>query len=210
MQPKLSILIPMYNEEKNAVTAARTLTDFFDRKYPDGDYEVVFCNDGSRDRCAEQVEALSLPHVRVTGYPDNRGKGSAVREGIGQCRGEAIVYTDCDLAYGCEAIDAISRALLEGDSSLVIGSRNLSADGYAGYTAMRKLMSRTYIRLISLLAGFSYSDSQCGIKCIRREAAEQIFRRCTVNGFAFDLEVLILADKLGLKVTEFQIGRAHV
>ncbi|MBE6637513.1 MAG: glycosyltransferase [Ruminococcaceae bacterium] len=202
MPPRLSVLIPMYNEEKIAADTARTLSAYFDEKFPDGDYEIVFSNDGSRDRCGEAVEELALPHVRVVGYPDNRGKGSAIREGILLCEGDVIVYTDCDLAYGCDAIYDIYRKREEIGSDLVIGSRNLSADGYEGYTFLRKLMSKTYIKVIALLAGFRYSDSQCGIKCLTKTAAHDIFSRCTVNGFAFDLEMLILADKLGYRVGE--------
>lgn len=205
MELKLSVLIPMYNEEKNAVATATSLSEYLDEKFPDGDYEIVFSDDGSRDSCAELLKKAELPHVRIVGYPDNRGKGSAVREGVFQCRGNVIVYTDCDLAYGCDAVYHIYEVLQSGDAELVIGSRNLSADGYEGYTAVRKLMSKTYIRLISLIAGFKYSDSQCGIKCLRSEAAKEIFSKCTVNGFAFDLEVLILAEKLGKKVSEFPV-----
>lgn len=202
---KLSVIIPMYNEEKHAADTAKTLSTFLDEKFPDGDYEIIFSNDGSRDRCAELVSELSLPHVRVVGYPDNRGKGSAVREGVIAALGDVIVYTDCDLAYGCDAIYGIYSTLIKDGADLTIGSRNLSADGYEGYTAMRKLMSKTYIKLISIVAGFKYSDSQCGIKCLHNDTAKDIFGRCTVNGFAFDLEVLILAGKLGKKVSEFPV-----
>ena len=202
MSLRLSILIPMYNEEKIAADTAGTLSAYFDEKFPEGDYEIVFSDDGSRDHCAEAVRRLALPHVRVVGYADNRGKGSAIREGILLCEGDAIVYTDCDLAYGCDAIYDIWYKRAETDSDLVIGSRNLSADGYEGYTFLRKLMSKTYIKVIALLAGFHYSDSQCGIKCLTKAAARDIFSRCTVNGFAFDLEVLILADRLGYRVSE--------
>ena len=79
---KLSVIIPMYNEEKHAADTARTLSAFLDGKFPDGDYEIIFSNDGSRDSCAEKDTELNLPQVRVIGYPDNRGKGSAVREGV--------------------------------------------------------------------------------------------------------------------------------
>lgn len=119
--------------------------------------------------------------------------------------GDAVVYTDCDLAYGCDAVYGIYSELVKTGSDLVIGSRNLRADGYEGYTALRRLMSKTYIKLISLVAGFKYSDSQCGLKCLRGNAAKDIFGRCTVNGFAFDLEVLILAGKLGKTVSEFPV-----
>ncbi len=203
--PRLSVLIPMYNEERIAAQTAQTLTSYLDAAFPDGDYEIVFSNDGSRDNCAEAVRSLALPHVRVEGYPDNRGKGSAIREGIFACNGDVIVYTDCDLAYGCDAILNIWKQLTATQSDLVIGSRNRNADGYDGYTFLRKLMSKTYIKVISLVAGFHYSDSQCGLKCLTREAAQDIFSRCTVNGFAFDLEMLILADKLKKNVSEFPV-----
>ncbi len=205
MTPRLSVLIPMYNEERIAADTAKTLSAYLDNAFPEGDYEIVFSNDGSRDNCAQVVRDLNLPHVRVEGYPDNRGKGSAVREGILVCKGDAIVYTDCDLAYGCDAILNIWKKREETGSDLVIGSRNISADGYEGYTFLRKLMSKTYIKIISLFAGFHYTDSQCGIKCLKREAAHDIFSRCTVNGFAFDLEVLILADKLKKTVSEMAV-----
>ena len=202
MAVTLSVLIPMYNEEKTAPETARTLSAFLNGAFPEGDFEIVFSNDGSTDRCAELVEGLSLPRVRVVGYPDNRGKGSAVREGIRLCEGDSIVYTDCDLAYGCEAILAMREKRLETGADVVIGSRNLTPDGYGGYTFLRRVMSKAYIKMIALFAGFSYSDSQCGLKCLSREAAREIFSRCTVNGFAFDLEMLMLADKLGKKVVE--------
>lgn len=205
MSVTLSVVIPMYNEEKIAAQTATALSAYFDKKFPDGDYEIVFSDDGSRDNCAARVKALALPHVKVVGYPDNRGKGSAIREGIQRCEGESIVYTDCDLAYGCDAIYEIHQKRLHDGSALTIGSRNLSKDGYEGYTFLRKVMSKTYIKVISFLAGFCYSDSQCGIKCIDGKAAKNIFSRCTVNGFAFDLEVLILADKLGMKITEMPV-----
>ncbi len=94
MNKKLSVVIPMYNEEKTAANTARTLSSFLDEKFPDGGYEILFSNDGSRDKCAELVSAEMLPNVKVVGYPDNRGKGSAVREGVLLAEGDIIVYTD--------------------------------------------------------------------------------------------------------------------
>ncbi len=205
MNPKLSVLIPMYNEEKNAANTAASLSSFLDSKFPCGDYEIIFSDDGSTDNCVESIKKLSLPHVKVIGYPDNRGKGSAIREGIFKCSGDFTVYTDCDLAYGCEAIYDIYKALSNSTSDLMIGSRNIRADGYDGYTFIRKIMSKMYIKFISVLAGFNHSDSQCGIKCIKTSVAKEIYSKCIVNGFAFDLEVLILAGKLEKKTSEFPV-----
>ena len=205
MSHKLSVVIPMYNEAKIVTDTARALTEFLNSKMPQEDYEIVFSDDGSTDNCAGLVKELALPNVRVTRYDDNRGKGSAVREGVLKADGDLIVYTDCDLAFGLDTIYNVYKALEKSDAEILIGSRNLSKDGYEGYNALRKLMSKTYIKVIGLLAGFSYSDSQGGIKCLRRTAAHRIFSECKINSFAFDLEMLILADKYKIKVMEYPV-----
>lgn len=205
MSHKLSICIPMYNESKIAADTAKALTEYFDSKFSEGEYELVFSNDGSHDNCAQIVKDLNLPNVKVVGYEDNRGKGSAVREAVLNADGDYIIYTDCDLAFGIDTIYNVYNALSSSDSDILIGSRNLNSDGYEGYTAMRKFMSKTYIKVISLIAGFNYSDSQCGIKCLKREAAHKIFSQCKINSFAFDLEMLILANKYKMKVMEYPV-----
>ena len=86
---------------------------------------------------------------------------------------------------------------------VVIGSRNLHKDGYEGYTVLRKLMSKTYLRVLSLVGGFRLSDSQCGCKAFSGEAAREIFSRCETDGFAFDFEALLWANKLKLPIREF-------
>ena len=201
---KLSVLIPMYNEKNIVESTAKTLAQYLTPKFGDA-YEIVFSDDGSTDGCSELVKALDLPNVRVVSYPDNRGKGSAVREGVKKCLGDVIVCTDCDLAYGCDAIVEIYNRIISGGEHVVIGSRNLASDGYDGYTFIRKIMSKMYIKLVSFIAGFRYSDSQCGIKAYCAEAARSIFDLCTVNGFAFDLEVLLIAEKLGMKIAEIPV-----
>lgn len=201
---KLSVLIPMYNEKNIVESTAKTLTEYLEPKFGD-EYEIVFSDDGSTDGCGELVRSLDLPNVRVVSYPDNRGKGSAVREGIKKCVGDVIVCTDCDLAYGTDAIINIYNRIISGGEHVIIGSRNIASDGYEGYTFLRKMMSKTYIKLVSLIAGFRYSDSQCGLKCYCIESARSIFEHCTVNGFAFDLEVLLLSEKFGMKIAEIPV-----
>ncbi|MBE6582240.1 MAG: glycosyltransferase [Ruminococcaceae bacterium] len=201
---KLSVLIPMYNEKNIAENTARTLVGSLAPEFGD-DFEIVFSDDGSTDGCGELVKALDLPNIRVVSYPDNRGKGSAVREGIKKCVGDVIVCTDCDLAYGTDAIIKIYNRIISGGEHIIIGSRNIASDGYEGYTFLRKMMSKTYIKLVSLIAGFRYSDSQCGLKCYCIESARSIFEYCTVNGFAFDLEALLLSEKFGMKIAEVPV-----
>ena len=206
MSIKLSVVIPMFNEEKICAETARTLDSYLRTCFQAEEYEILFVNDGSRDRCADIISSLSMERVRLAGYPDNRGKGSAVREGVLAAQGEYILYTDCDLAYGTEVIGKMYREAVKCGCDILIGSRNISRDGYAGYTPLRRLMSKTYIKVISLIAGFHYTDSQCGIKCLRKEIAHRIFSECTTNGFAFDLEMLILADIYGASVAEYPVS----
>jgi len=203
MAKQLSLVIPMYNEEKIAADTVKTLDGYLASQFPDRDYEIIFVNDGSRDGTDGAVRPLISDTVRLVGYADNRGKGCAVRTGVLAACGDYVLYTDCDLAYGTEILTAMHRTIVERGDDLLIGSRNLSADGYEGYTPLRKLMSRTYIKILSLFTGFRHSDSQCGIKCMKRTAGQEIFRRCAINGFAFDLEVLLLAEKAGYTVSEY-------
>lgn len=199
----ISVVIPMYNEESIAEESMRTLCSAMDKMFKDG-YEVVVSDDGSTDRTAETVRGLAgeLPHLRLTSYPDNRGKGSAVREGILATVGDVVLYTDCDLAYGTDMIGTMEAKLRADGSDAVLGSRNLSADGYAGYTFLRRLASKIYIKVLCIAAGFRHSDSQCGIKCFRGDVAREVFSKCQINSFAFDLEALMVAEHFGYRVTE--------
>ena len=120
--------------------------------------------------------------------------------------GDYVVFTDCDLAYGLDVVKQ-AAGLFEAnpDADIVIGSRNLSKDGYEGYTLLRKLASKAYIRCLAFAAGFKLSDSQCGFKGFRRETAQAIFSECEVNGFAFNFEVLIKAKNMGKKILEMPV-----
>ena len=100
---KISVCIPMYNEASIIADTAKTLSDYMAQNFED--FEILFSNDGSTDGSAEIVGGLGLPGVRVVGYPDNRGKGSAVRHAMMAAEGDIILFTDSDLAYGTEVID---------------------------------------------------------------------------------------------------------
>ena len=91
------------------------------------------------------------------------------------------------------------------ETQIVVGSRNISEDGYAGYTTLRRIMSRTYIKLLCLVGGFELTDSQCGCKAFRADAAKDIFSRLEVSGFAFDFEAILWAGELGYDITELGV-----
>lgn len=207
---KISVCIPMYNEESIAASTAETVWHAMDalRRAHGWDFEILFADDGSRDRCAQCVRdaalAKGLDGVRVVGYGENRGKGAAVREAVLASDGDIVLYTDCDLAYGTDVFgEAVSR--FDGNTDAVIGSRRLCNDGYEGYTFLRKVASQIYIRVLCTLGGFQLSDSQCGFKAFRGDIARRIFEKCETDGFAFDFEVLMLAGKLGARIEEMPV-----
>lgn len=194
----------MYNENSIIADTAKTLSEYMEKTFDE--YEILFSNDGSRDGCDKTVEALGLPNVRVVGYPDNKGKGCAVRTAMLEADGDVVMFTDADLAYGTDVIKRVYDAFVESpEDDIVIGSRNLSNDGYEGYTFIRKLASKTYIKVLCIAGGFKLSDSQCGCKAFRRDAVKKIFPRCEVNGFAFDFEAILWSVKLGMKIKEIPV-----
>lgn len=202
---KLSVCIPMYNERAVIADTAKRLADALDARFV-GDYELIFSDDGSTDGSADCVRALELPCVRVIGYPENRGKGCAVRTAMLAANGEIALFTDADLAYGTDVIvQAVELFSEHPERAVIVGSRNLEKDGYIGYTFWRRVASKAYIRVLCMVGGLKLSDSQCGFKAFRKDAAQAIFSRCRTNGFAFDLEAILWAQALDFKVSEMPV-----
>ncbi len=205
---KISVCIPMYNEARVIANTAKTLSAYMSVHFED--YEILFCDDGSQDGCGNIVRELHLPNVRVIGYEQNQGKGYAVRHAMLAATGDIRMFTDADLAYGCDVISQVAAEFEANPGThLVIGSRNLKKDGYDSYTFLRRVASKVYIRILCLAGGFRLSDSQCGCKAFSGEAAKKIFPRCEINGFAFDFEAILWAVKMGMTIRELPVRVMH-
>ncbi|MCQ2426917.1 MAG: glycosyltransferase [Clostridia bacterium] len=208
---KISVCIPMYNEAAVIAKTAMRLSESLEREFGRDktgapDYEIIFADDGSSDGSADVVNSLHLDGVRVISYSPNRGKGYAVRTALLESEGDIAMFTDADLAYGTEVIKTFyNRFLIDPETEVAIGSRNLTDEGYEGYSFIRKLASKTYLKVLALAGGFRLSDSQCGCKAFSHKAIGMIFPRCEVDRFAFDFEALLWAQKLGLKIGEIPV-----
>lgn len=202
-KPMITLIIPMYNESSIIADTAKTVSDYMKDNFES--YEIIFSDDGSKDGSSKIVKDLQLPNVRVVGYEQNHGKGCAIRTAMLKANGEIVMFTDADLAYGTDVIKRVYDTLSNADANMLIGSRNLSKDGYEGYTALRKLMSKVYIKVLCIAGGFKLSDSQCGCKAYKGEAVKKIFERCKVDGFAFDFESILWAQKFGYKIVEMPV-----
>ena len=198
---KISLCVPMYNESSIIADTAKKLDRYMSENFGD-DYEIIFADDGSRDASSDIVKSLGLKNVRVVGYAKNQGKGCAVRSGVLASKGDIVIFTDADLAYGVDVIKDAVKILEKGEYPVLVASRAKHKEGYEGYTPIRKLASKTYIRVLNLFGGIKISDAQCGFKGFKGEVGREIFSLCQTNNFAFDLEVILWAQKMRLKIYE--------
>jgi dolichyl-phosphate beta-glucosyltransferase len=200
--PTLSIVLPCLNEaDRLPGTLAAYLAHF-----PPGrsEVELIVVDDGSSDGTtviADQIAAAD-PRVLVVRTTRNHGKGYAVRTGVQAAQGELVVFTDADGSYGPEQLDKVVAALQH--APVAIGAR-LDPRAAGGSPMLRRLASPVFNRAMRLLLGLPYVDTQCGLKGFRRDAAEALFSRARVDGFAFDAEALLVASRLGIEVVEVPV-----
>ena len=199
--PSLSVVFPCFDE---AERLPGTLAAYLAWSPPDrSQVELIVVDDGSTDGTtviADQIAAAD-PRVRVVRTTRNHGKGYAVRTGVQAALGEVVVFTDADGSYGPEQLERVVAALDR--APVAIGAR-LGSHAGAG-PPLRRLASRVFNRVMRLLLGLPFSDTQCGLKGFRRGAAEATFRRARVDGFAFDAEALWIARRLGIEVVEVPV-----
>lgn len=202
---QLSIVIPAYNE---AQRLPRTLTavEHFLKTHRLA-AEVLVIDDGSSD--STSAVAASFPTVTSLRYEPNQGKGHAVRYGVLRAAGEHILFMDADLATPLEELSKLEAAL-ESGASFAIGSRPLRESQLTvRQPLLRELCGRVFNKAVQLLATPGIQDTQCGFKLLTRDAAQEIFSRCQLDGFSFDVEALFLARRLGYRIAEIPVRWAH-
>jgi dolichyl-phosphate beta-glucosyltransferase len=195
----LTVILPCYNEAERLPGTLKALLAHLSR-VPD-EVELLVVDDGSTDATAEVANAVAAvdARVRVLSCHPNHGKGFAVRTGMLAAEGELIVFTDADGSYRPSELDRIIGAL--GVVPVAIGAR---ATGTSGPVA-RRVASRVFNLAIRGSLGLPFGDTQSGLKGFRRAAAREIFTRAQLDGFAFDVEALWLAHRLGLEVAEVRV-----
>ncbi len=215
MQPEVSLVIASYNNVRAIEETLRKVQTFFEKQpYL---HEVVVVNDGSTDGTEVPLNAFMrhYPELKVLVNGRNMGKGYAIKKGVLEATGRFIFYTDADLAYPIDGIEAFLKPLWAKTHDVVVGSRVHAASvfclhpRYFRYVYRRHLMSRFFNWLVRTLLGIRVVDTQCGFKGFTAEAAKAIFSRIAISGFAFDVEVLVVAQIMGHRITELPVTFAY-
>ena len=206
----LSIVVPVFNEE-------RRLPALLDRLDAEADatlaaanlelLEVIVVDDGSDDTTAAILEASThLPgRLRSIRLRAHRGKGAAVRSGAQAAKGDRILMTDVDLSTPLGEVEALSAELDRG-VDFAMGSRSLPAsDVVVHQPAHRELAGKTFNLLFRLATGLAWRDTQCGFKLFERSTTRELFELQRIEGFAYDAELCVNADRLGLRVSEVPV-----
>lgn len=201
----LTLVVPAYNEADRLVAGLSRLTAVADAGAIDLDcIEVLFVDDGSTDstRATATSLAASLPCARVVAQPRNAGKGAAVRRGFLEATGDLVAFCDADMAIDPAHLPALVAALSR--APIAVGSRAVA--GHVDYgSAMRTHAGRGFNRLVRTIGGVHLADTQCGFKGFRRPVAVLLAQLQTDAGYAFDVELLWLAARLGLDVEEVPV-----
>ncbi len=199
----LSVVIPAYNEESRISGTLEEVVEFLKgRPYS---WEILVADDGSTDATGSVVSSLAeaQPNLRLMSLP-HRGKGWAVKNAMLAATGQYRLLCDADLSVPIEQVARLLPPQVE-EIDIAIGSREVEGARRIGEPARRHLMGRVYNTLVRLMAVPGLRDTQCGFKCYRDEVVSDLFERQTMDGFAFDVEVMFLAWKSGLRMQEIPV-----
>lgn len=201
-QVELSFVIPAYNEEVCIEDTLGSLDLVIKEKT--FQYEIVVVDDGSKDQTfAKALQyAKRNGHVKVIRYARNIGKGFAIRTGVMESIGDVVIFVDGDMEIDLNTISSYVKAL--NDADIVIATK-WHPNSTVSMPLSRRLLSRTFNVLVKILIGFSFKDTQVGLKVMKRSAVEKIFPRLAVKRYAFDVELLALAHLYHLKIVEMPV-----
>ena len=207
--PSIGVVIPAYNEADRIVPTVRSVVEWL--RGEGRLFEVLVVDDGSVDRTSEIVDSLraEFSELRLIRLAQNHGKGYAVRSGALNSRCDLILMCDADLATPIQELVRLEQAIASG-ADLAIGSRELRApDVSVDARWYRRVAGRTFHAFVELLAVRGYRDTQCGFKLFRGSVAQDLFSRMRMNGFSFDVELLVMAQRCRYRVEEVPVNWAH-
>lgn len=195
--PYLSVIVPVYKQEKTVVENVRQiLAALEETQYS---FEILPVVDGtSLDKSFQKLRKLRNPLIRPTGYTQNRGKGYAVRYGMKKARGEIITFIDGGMDIDPQGITMLLEHMKWYNADIIIGSK-LHPASLVNYPVVRRIVTFIYYLLVKILFGLKVRDTQTGLKAYKSHILKKVLPRLLVKEFAFDIEILAVANHLGYK-----------
>ena len=211
MLPPFTVVIPCYNEAARIGATARTTIDYLGANSPES--ELIIVNDGSTDATssvAKAVLAEARLQTRLLENFPNRGKGAAVRSGLLAATKPIGLFFDADLSTPLSEIPKVIEPIAKGDVDLAFGSRALDRKLIGVHQPWRREQAgRVFNLVVRLATGMPFWDTQCGFKAFRLDVCRSILEKARISGFAFDVELLFLAYRAGLRLREVPVRWNH-
>ena len=189
----ISLILPVYNPAEGWADIVLAKSGELMARNSATDFEIIVVNDGSVTPAYEDGKAtLSQSHVKLIEYTPNKGKGEALRTGVGASLGDLVVYTDIDFPYTIDSVVGIIDILKKKEVNVVVGIKDASY--YEHVPPFRKFISKLFRSFIRILFRIPTDDTQCGLKGFDQKGKE-IFLRTTIDRYLFDLEFVFLASR---------------
>lgn len=211
-RPPLAVIVPAFNEAQRLTDNLLTLLGYLQSYRPDA--ELIVVDDGSADGTAQVAAELFArrPDVaaRVVRYAENRGKGHAVRAGLLAAQAPIALFSDADLSTPISELQRIIEPIESGPYDIVLGSRALNRSLIGRRQPWRREQGgKVFNAIVRLTTGLPFSDTQCGFKAFRMETARPIIEQAQIDSFGFDVELLFLAQRAGLRMLEVPVRWDH-
>src|SRR5678815_664762 len=212
MSASLSVVIPAYNEAARLGKTLRAVVDYLRQNFPNG--ELIVVDDGSADDTAELARQVFQDsgdlRTSVISYKSNLGKGRAVRLGLLAARGEIALFSDADLSTPISESPKLIEPIETGACDVAFGSRALDRKLIGVRQSWRREQGgRVFNLAVRLATGLPFWDTQCGFKAFRMSVCRPLIEAATIDRFGFDVELLYLAYKAGLKLKEIPVRWDH-
>jgi len=211
MLPPFSIVIPCFNEEARIGQTLRFTLGYVAQNAPES--ELIVVNDGSTDATGaiarETLESAKIATRLLENFP-NRGKGAAVRSGLLAAQRPIGLFSDADLSTPLEETPKLIEPIVNGEVDIAFGSRALDRSLIGVHQPWRREQAgRVFNLLVRLATGLPLWDTQCGFKAFRLDACRPILEAARIQGFAFDVELLYVAQRAGLRIREVPVRWNH-
>ena len=195
----LSVVVPIYNEDKILKKNLTKIHSFFHNKY---NFELIVVNDSNNLNIKNILSKIKFENLVILNNKKNYGKGYSLVRGIKSSNGDVVLITDIDLSTPLVEYNHLVE-LLKKDFDIIIGSRSMSSSYIKNkQSIIRIIMGKLYNNLVRFILNLNYKDTQCGFKIFKGNEIRKISSKCSINGFSIDVEILYLAKKLNLKVFE--------